>query len=332
MRRVASAAGAAALLAAGLTWANPMMPQVLSELTFDPAGWRLELTPVDLLQHCWLSTSSDTAWFRPDIPFEQYLVVTAADLLQPLHVNTEGDSLLLWDSRWPQIPFDELVFGTVEGSFIAAPPPGYSISLHTEPEFFYLDASPTMGARNDTAHAMGSIHGIVTDSLGTPMQGVRVVYGYATTGSPLFVTSNEAGEFLLRDYARLEYLSFQIEGCPVEVSSVQIWPDTTVEMSIALDCEMGADPGEGPACHLLATQPNPFANGTSFVYALPTPADVRVAVFDARGALVKVLFEGRQAEGRHTVTWDASGVPSGTYFCRLTTPRTTLTTRCILAR
>ena len=332
MGRVALFAGTVAFIA-GLATANPMMPQILSELTFDHMGWRLELTPLGSLRGCGLSASSDTAWFRPDMPSEQYMVVTSEDLLQPLHIEPAGDTLLFWNPLWwPEMPLDELAFGDVGGSFVAAPHPGYSISLHQEPEFFYLDASPTLGAPNDTLNAMGNIHGIVTDSLGSAMEGVRVVYDHDMLGNPIFATSAETGEFLIHSYARLQYMSFQIDGCPTEVTYVQIWPDTTVEVSIALDCEMGAEPCEGPSYHLLATQPNPFAGGTSFLYALPTPADVRVAVYDARGALVKVLFEGRQSAGRHTVTWDASGIPSGTYFCRLTTARATLTTRCVLAR
>ncbi|MBN1425663.1 T9SS type A sorting domain-containing protein [Candidatus Fermentibacteria bacterium] len=324
--------GAAVLLGAvGPTVANPVVEQVFSELTFDVIGWRLEMTPWEELSTWFLTTMSDTAEFRPDVPLEDYLVVTQDDLLRPLRIDPQGDTLRIWKPEWfPNLPVDELIFGTVEGAFIASPPPGYSIS--TSLTFYYLDASPTMGAPNDSLNAMGDIHGIVTDSLGTPMEGVRVVYGNDIMGNPIFAMTDETGEFRIHNYARLQYMSVQAEECPIELTSVQIWPDTTVEMSIALDCEMGAEPWEGPAYHLLATKPNPFASGTSFLYALPTPADVRVAVYDARGALVKILFEGRQSAGRHTVTWDASDIPSGTYVCRLTTPRAVLTTRCILAR
>jgi len=71
--------------------------------------------------------------------------------------------------------------------------------------------------------------------------------------------------------------------------------------------------------HLRQNYPNPFNPTTTVNYLLPTPADVRLDIYNLLGQRVVTLFEGRQEAGEHTVTWDASGFPSGVYFARLET-------------
>jgi len=81
-----------------------------------------------------------------------------------------------------------------------------------------------------------------------------------------------------------------------------------------------------PAC------PNPATVTTSLAgagagavrldFALPRAADVRLAVFDPAGRLVRELAAGAFGAGRHRVAWDgrdAGGLPvsAGSYYCRL---------------
>jgi hypothetical protein len=72
-------------------------------------------------------------------------------------------------------------------------------------------------------------------------------------------------------------------------------------------------------------QPNPFNSMTTLRYSLPEPGPVRLSVWDVAGRLIRTLFDGHRAAGGHEATWDGvmedgHGAPSGTYFCRLTTP------------
>ncbi|MBE0643005.1 MAG: hypothetical protein IH600_02900 [Bacteroidetes bacterium] len=64
--------------------------------------------------------------------------------------------------------------------------------------------------------------------------------------------------------------------------------------------------------------PNPFNPSTSVSYGLSAPADVRLVVFDAVGNEAGVLDEGLRESGTHHVSWNAAGLSSGVYFCRLT--------------
>ncbi len=82
-------------------------------------------------------------------------------------------------------------------------------------------------------------------------------------------------------------------------------------------------PTEIPAgVTLLQNYPNPFNPTTTIGYQLPAGAHVRLVMFDLLGREVAVLVNERKEAGRHAVTFDATGLASGTYFYRLhVTPR-----------
>jgi hypothetical protein len=74
---------------------------------------------------------------------------------------------------------------------------------------------------------------------------------------------------------------------------------------------------------LLYSYPNPFASSASLVYTIPadrtTGVPVRLAVYDARGRLVRVLVDERRYPGTFTAVWDGTGahgapVASGVYI------------------
>jgi hypothetical protein len=83
--------------------------------------------------------------------------------------------------------------------------------------------------------------------------------------------------------------------------------------------------------------PNPFNPATTFRFALPENELIEVAVFDVAGQLVRTLAQGDYPAGMNTLTWDGTddmgrAVASGTYVCRLVSPRGTMARRMTLAR
>jgi hypothetical protein len=67
--------------------------------------------------------------------------------------------------------------------------------------------------------------------------------------------------------------------------------------------------------------PNPFAPSTIIRYDVASACEVRLSVYDVRGALVRELHDGRCAPGRYETVWEGTDergrrVPSGVYFCR----------------
>lgn len=71
---------------------------------------------------------------------------------------------------------------------------------------------------------------------------------------------------------------------------------------------------------ILSNHPNPFNPSTTLRFALAEQAQVRLTVYDMLGREVERLVEGVQEAGTHEVTFDASGLPSGTYMYILETP------------
>lgn len=68
---------------------------------------------------------------------------------------------------------------------------------------------------------------------------------------------------------------------------------------------------------LMQNYPNPFNPSTVINYELPYSANVTVKVYDISGKEVASLFNGFQAEGNHSVQFNASNLSSGVYFYRL---------------
>jgi hypothetical protein len=83
---------------------------------------------------------------------------------------------------------------------------------------------------------------------------------------------------------------------------------------------------------LVQNYPNPFNPATVIRYEISEGGPVRVAVFDALGREVRTLADGFRPAGRHAVEFDAGGLSSGVYFCRLTAGGYTETRRMMLIR
>jgi hypothetical protein len=78
--------------------------------------------------------------------------------------------------------------------------------------------------------------------------------------------------------------------------------------------------------------PNPFNPTTTIPVVLPQATEVRLAIYDVRGRLARVLHDGILPAGRHPITLDGHGLSSGAYICRLETPSGVSTQRLTLVR
>jgi len=73
-----------------------------------------------------------------------------------------------------------------------------------------------------------------------------------------------------------------------------------------------------PAAFALgAIAPNPFRAETEVQYALPERARVDLAVYDVRGARVRVLVDGVEDAGRRSASFRGGALEPGMYFVRL---------------
>jgi len=84
--------------------------------------------------------------------------------------------------------------------------------------------------------------------------------------------------------------------------------------------------------HLGRNYPNPSARVTHVEFALARSGRATLELFDARGVRVRTLVDQALPAGRFHVPWDASRLPSGTYFYRLQAGRTTASRKLVLLR
>lgn len=63
--------------------------------------------------------------------------------------------------------------------------------------------------------------------------------------------------------------------------------------------------------------PNPFNPATEIRYQMSEASHVTLMVYDVLGREVATLVNGEREAGTHRVRWEAAGLPSGVYLCRL---------------
>ncbi|MDA3886089.1 MAG: T9SS type A sorting domain-containing protein [Candidatus Delongbacteria bacterium] len=83
---------------------------------------------------------------------------------------------------------------------------------------------------------------------------------------------------------------------------------------------------------LYQNYPNPFNPTTEISFSLNQKQDVNLSVFNSKGELVQVLFEGKKEKGNHSINFDASGLNSGVYFYKLSRDETIETRRMLLLK
>jgi len=83
--------------------------------------------------------------------------------------------------------------------------------------------------------------------------------------------------------------------------------------------------------------PNPFNPTTTIKYELQTEGIAAITIFNSLGQEVKVLFNGKQQAGEHSIIWDGKNeqgqrVASGVYFYQLKINNYTSSKKMVLLR
>ena len=93
------------------------------------------------------------------------------------------------------------------------------------------------------------------------------------------------------------------------------------EIYVYSDYVQDVEPGDALPKEFALHQnyPNPFNPSTTIKYSIPVDTQVKIAVYDMLGKEVATLVNERKDIGTYEAMWDASGVPSGIYFCKIVT-------------
>jgi hypothetical protein len=78
--------------------------------------------------------------------------------------------------------------------------------------------------------------------------------------------------------------------------------------------------------------PNPFNPMTKIKFDINKTSNVNITVFDVLGRHITTLVDDRLSAGSYETQWDATNMPSGTYFYRLETDDFTETKKMILVK
>ena len=78
--------------------------------------------------------------------------------------------------------------------------------------------------------------------------------------------------------------------------------------------------------------PNPFNPSTTIRYGLPIRSRLTLTLYNTLGQQVATLVEGEMDAGFHEAVFDAAGLASGVYICKLTAGGFVETRKLVLVR
>lgn len=101
-------------------------------------------------------------------------------------------------------------------------------------------------------------------------------------------------------------------GVPLESSKFFTMTNEPISVETGMSSETPAT-----TINLEQNYPNPFNSRTTIEFTLQKKGFVELKIYDVAGREVKTLIEKPMVEGTHRVTFNAYGLASGVYYCRL---------------
>lgn len=121
------------------------------------------------------------------------------------------------------------------------------------------------------------------------------------------------------------YESEELKGCIIDGI---LYGDTSIVDIKILSSEVPS------GFKLHQNYPNPFNPITKIKFDIPNniTGNTKLVIFNIMGKEVERLFDGKLNTGSYESEWNASGYPSGVYFCRLVSENIVLTQKMLLVK
>ncbi|MGB7054355.1 MAG: serine hydrolase [bacterium] len=87
-----------------------------------------------------------------------------------------------------------------------------------------------------------------------------------------------------------------------------------------------------PEVILHQNHPNPFCGSTNIQFILPGAGKITLKVYNIIGQEVATLIDEEIEAGKYSITWNATGFPSGVYYYRFSAGGQNQTRRCVLLK
>jgi M6 family metalloprotease-like protein len=110
------------------------------------------------------------------------------------------------------------------------------------------------------------------------------------------------------------------------------WSNLCFARAVRATAVDGTDAGQPHQFSLVGNYPNPFNPSTIISYSIHRRSTVRLTIFNVMGEEVRTLEEGTKDRGEYRVRFDAAGLASGVYFCRLRAEEKSATIKMLLLR
>ncbi len=167
-----------------------------------------------------------------------------------------------------------------------------------------------------------SVEADVHNGLGISFTGCRLKFVMPSTNYGYIVEDGELEQVDRSGEFNICYVSFDLPE------------NEDVTVSIATDYDIAVDPvTDSPTIDGISTiAPNPFNPVTRIYYTLSSDTDVKLHIYNVRGARVATLDQYHQKAGSHSVLWDADGQPSGIYLIEMITQNNRSIQKAILLK
>ncbi len=147
--------------------------------------------------------------------------------------------------------------------------------------------------------------------LGTTGEGVRLLLSQIGSRDALHVTTEGAMQQTTDTAEPLGFVADDVRGTP---STPLVFDGLTLTQPTAT---VLARTGIPLTFALEGNAPNPAVDRTTIRFALPTPADVEMEIFDLLGRRIAVLIDQRREAGYHDEPFDTRSLASGVYVVRI---------------
>jgi hypothetical protein len=165
---------------------------------------------------------------------------------------------------------------------------------------------------------------IIAVNVNDPSQVVLFGYEAGAEMASEHAPARRVGTFLLNDVAD----AMTEEGWALFDASVK-WAMNFDDSGTTVEQIAPQHPSE---YRLDNNYPNPFNPATTLVYSIPAQTHVRLTVWNSRGEIIAVLADEMKEAGIYTIHFDATELPSGLYYYRLESGRSTMTKKMLLLR
>jgi hypothetical protein len=137
------------------------------------------------------------------------------------------------------------------------------------------------------------------------IRGFGVYYADANTGKWVSTDIPESMVFSLAVYGTNLYAG----------TGTSVWRRPISEMITGLE----HNDMHAPDFTLDQNCPNPFNSHTIIEYSLSLPSHVSLFIYNTLGQTIALIDEGIKPSGRYLINFDSTDLPSGIYYCKLTT-------------